>query len=156
MGRWVREPSAFLAFYKTFVSVEEDRKPSAPKPFYSASNCLVLRLAMAPSPLFCSSSAQLYPPSAGAETWGGQGPAPLIKVILRYKFPNSTKIIRAFLYQKIYHFLFFSKLDLSAYLSYCILFIAFYLKHCSIFYHSLSKSSLKSRSNARGIIQFLI
>ena len=48
-------------------------------------------------------------------------------------------------------FLFFSKLDLSAYLSYYTLFIAFYLKNYCIFYHNLSKSSCKSHSNARGI-----
>ena len=47
MGRWVREPSAFLALYKTFASLEEDRKPFAPEPFYTASNFLALRLAMA-------------------------------------------------------------------------------------------------------------
>jgi len=46
MSRQSREPSAFLALYKTFASLE-DRKPFAPEPFYTASNFLALRLAMA-------------------------------------------------------------------------------------------------------------
>ena len=46
MGGRGRKPSAFPAFYKTSISLEEDRKPSAPEPFYSASNFLALRLAM--------------------------------------------------------------------------------------------------------------
>ena len=47
MSRQSREPSVFLALYKTFASLEEDRKPFAPEPFYTASNFLALRLAMA-------------------------------------------------------------------------------------------------------------
>jgi len=56
--------------------------------------------------------------------------------------------------------MFFSKCDLSAYLSYYILFIAFYLKiivsliivyEKALFFCEVSKSSLKFRSNARGI-----
>ena len=46
MSRQSREPSDFLALYKTFASLEEDRKPFAPEPFYTASNFLALRLAM--------------------------------------------------------------------------------------------------------------
>ena len=46
MGSRGREPSAFPALYKTSASLEQDRKPSAPEPFYSASNFLALRLAM--------------------------------------------------------------------------------------------------------------
>jgi len=52
-------------------------------------------------------------------------------------------------------FLFFSKLDLSAYLSYYILSVAFYLKNYCIFYYSLLKSSLKSRI-AQGITYSII
>jgi len=55
------------------------------------------------------------------------------------------------LLKKYHFFCFFSKLNLSAYLSYYMLFIAFYLKNYYIFYHNLLKSSLKSRSNTRGI-----
>ena len=56
--------------------------------------------------------------------------------------------------------MFFSKCDLSAYLSYCILFIVFYLKiivyfiiiyEKTLFFCEISKNSLKFRSNARGI-----
>ena len=49
MGSRGQKPSAFPALYKTSASLEQDRKPSAPEPFYSASNFnfLVLRLAMA-------------------------------------------------------------------------------------------------------------
>ena len=45
-------------------------------------------------------------------------------------------------------FLYFSKLDLNAYLFYYMLFIAFYLKNYYIFYHSLSKNSFRSPDNA--------
>ena len=48
-------------------------------------------------------------------------------------------------------FFVFSKLDLSAYLSYYILSIVFYLKKYCVFYYSLLKSSLKSCNNVCGI-----
>ena len=47
MGRRGREPSAFPALYKTSASLDEDRTPSAPEPFYSSSNFLALLLVMA-------------------------------------------------------------------------------------------------------------
>ena len=55
----------------------------------------------------------------------------------------------SFLIRKNLSFFFvFSKLNLSAYLSYCILSIEFYLKNYCNFYHNLSKSSFKFRGNA--------
>ena len=97
MSRQSREPSDFLALYKTFASLEEDRKPFAPEPFYTASNFLALRLAMAALTyemmlvtfatfvtflivfaLFRHNYALLRRDgdmrrSGAAETWGGQG-----------------------------------------------------------------------------------
>jgi hypothetical protein len=49
-------------------------------------------------------------------------------------------------------FCFLRKLNLSSYLSYYMLSVVFYLKNYCIFYHSLSKNSLKSCNNVRGII----
>ena len=60
---------------------------------------------------------------------------------------TNAPFIRDFFIKNII-FLFFSKLNLSTYLSYYLLSIAFYSKNYYIFYYSFSKISLKFHSSA--------
>ena len=110
MGRWGRVPSSFPAIYKMTASLEEDRKPSTPEPFGVASNFLALHLAMTSLtyemlvafvafltfPIVVLFFGSYALPVQGRRQGSGRGLAPLIKVILHYKFPNLTKIIQAF------------------------------------------------------------